>query len=354
MAYDPVTESWTQKADMPTARFFLSACVVDGRIYAIGGRLDSDACTANEVYDPITDTWTTKSPMQQKRNGAFVCSIADKIYAIGGAYNLPSPTFLLTAEEYDVPSPDFNADGIVNFIDFSQFAQYFLQGESSVDMAPTPFADGMADCKDLAVFCDNWLKESLPVGVIAWWKLNETEGHIAHDSAGDFHATLINGPVWQSTGGKIEGALLFDGMDDYVNAGFVLNPADRPFSAFAWIKGGQPGGVIISQTDTGGFGATWLGADPPHGKLMTNLMYFEMQSELVITDEVWHHVGIVWDGSRRYLYVDGQEVAKDTTDGVAVPSSGDLYIGTGKELSAGTFWSGVIDDVNVYDRGIVP
>ncbi len=28
---------WTQKADIPTARCFLSSCTLDGKIYVIGG-----------------------------------------------------------------------------------------------------------------------------------------------------------------------------------------------------------------------------------------------------------------------------------------------------------------------------
>jgi len=30
-------DGWTRKTDMPTARFGVSASVVDGRVYAIGG-----------------------------------------------------------------------------------------------------------------------------------------------------------------------------------------------------------------------------------------------------------------------------------------------------------------------------
>ena len=34
--------TWTKKADMPTPRWALSASVVNGKIYAIGGTLGSD------------------------------------------------------------------------------------------------------------------------------------------------------------------------------------------------------------------------------------------------------------------------------------------------------------------------
>jgi hypothetical protein len=31
-----------------------------------------------------------------------------------------------------------------------------------------------------------------------------------------------------------------------------------------------------------------------------------------------------------------------------------LYIGAGSELMPGTFWSGLIDDVRIYDRAVKP
>ncbi len=33
--------TWTKKADMPTARGWLSASLIDGKLYAVGGRMSS-------------------------------------------------------------------------------------------------------------------------------------------------------------------------------------------------------------------------------------------------------------------------------------------------------------------------
>jgi hypothetical protein len=35
-------------------------------------------------------------------------------------------------------------------------------------------------------------------------------------------------------------------------------------------------------------------------------------------------------------------------------SIGNLYIGAGSKLAAGSFWSGLIDDVRIYDRAVNP
>lgn len=78
-----------------------------------------------------------------------------------------------------------------------------------------------------------------------------------------------------------------------------------------------------------------------------------MVSDFVITDGLWHHVGIVvTDRGVRSLYVDGMRVTADTK-GVELPfSNGGIYIGADKNLDAGTFFSGLIDDVRIYNQAL--
>jgi len=64
-------------------------------------------------------------------------------------------------------------------------------------------------------------------------------------------------------------------------------------------------------------------------------------------------VGLTWDGTTRILYVDDVEVARDTQAGLG-GSVGGLHIGAGSNLAADSFWSGLVDDVRIYDRAIVP
>ena len=74
-------------------------------------------------------------------------------------------------------------------------------------------------------------------------------------------------------------------------------------------------------------------------------------SEAVITDERWHRIGLVWDGSNITLCVDGVVVAEDTRGGLQGSGNG-LNIGAGKMTQPGTYFSGLIDDVRIYDRAL--
>ena len=83
--YDPATDQWTQKADMPTGRSGMSTSVVNGKIYVIGGWGEGDQPLSTvEEYDPVTDTWTRKADMPTCRDSLATVAVDGKIYAIGG------------------------------------------------------------------------------------------------------------------------------------------------------------------------------------------------------------------------------------------------------------------------------
>ena len=74
-------------------------------------------------------------------------------------------------------------------------------------------------------------------------------------------------------------------------------------------------------------------------------------SQSDIVDGAWHRVGVVWDGTTRALYVDDVLVGQDAQSGLA-GSSGGLNLGCGAGLEPGTFFSGLIDDVRLYNRAV--
>lgn len=114
--YDPETDTWEGKANMPTVRSNVSVSVVDGKIYAIGGSkmkkiqrpggfsTESEELPTVEMYDPETDTWTQKADMPMPKK-TKTCVVAGKIYAIGGWSTANEQSQLETVEVYD-PTTD--------------------------------------------------------------------------------------------------------------------------------------------------------------------------------------------------------------------------------------------------------
>ena len=250
-------------------------------------------------------------------------------------------------------SPDFNGDWKVDIEDLIMLIEHWGQDEPSVDIVPAPFGDGIVDRADLEVLMAYWRQEINDPTLIAHWALDETEGNIAYDSAGELDGSVYGEPLWQPGAGMVGGALEFDGIDDYVSIPSFYSHASSSLSVFAWIKGGAPGQVIFSHANR----SDWLGADAADGSLKTELKFLgkpsrTLLSQAVITDDQWHRVGLVWNGINRILYVDDVEVASDTYEAGTLID--DLQIGAGNKLEAGTFWSGLIDDVRIYNRAVIP
>jgi len=253
-----------------------------------------------------------------------------------------------------VPIVDFNGDGIVDAADMCIMVDHWREGDSSFDIGPMPWGDGIVDVQDLTVLAEHLFEEVNDPTLVAHWTLDETEGMVVTDSAGDNNGYALGNPAWKPDGGRISGALEFDGIDDFISAAAPLKPADGAFSVLAWIKGGAPGQAIISSQG----GSNWLSLDSVNGHLTTELAGAGqnsslLQAETTITDGGWHRVGFVWDGSRRALCVDGVVVAEDTQDGLESRANG-LYIGVGNDYAPNSFFSGMIDDVRIYSRAVSP
>jgi hypothetical protein len=185
---------------------------------------------------------------------------------------------------------------------------------------------------------------------------------MAHDSAGTYGANLVGDPVWQPNGGIAGGALEFDGIDDYVDTPFALG-FYAPFSICAWVKGGDLNQAIVCESTM--YGHNMLLSDHIGGNLATAfLWHYDPQdalfSQVQITDGLWHHVALVWDGNAatRILYVDGVEAASRSV--TSFPRSdlshffGELRIGASWDMTWTGLWSGLIDDVRIYRGAMSP
>ena len=103
--YDPAADEWRLAPPLPVGRADLTASVVDGRIYAIGGteHVAVDALGVVEMYDPATGVWTRRADMPTPRLHLTGVAYKGEIYVIGGGPEWPVP--LVTLEIYN---PDTN------------------------------------------------------------------------------------------------------------------------------------------------------------------------------------------------------------------------------------------------------
>jgi len=133
--YDPATNSWRARAPMPTGRNHFFAGAVDGKIYAMYGRLGSSFVTASDVtdlveeYDPKTDRWRYIGRAPTKRGDVAGGVYNGRIYVTGGEYEEPRGKVTFWAfESFD---PKTNSWQILPHIQIARhgFAAAFIGNE---------------------------------------------------------------------------------------------------------------------------------------------------------------------------------------------------------------------------------
>jgi len=193
--------------------------------------------------------------------------------------------------------------------------------------------------------------------LVGYWKFDETSGVTALDASGNGNDGTLNGdPQWVP--GRLGGALEFDGDGDYVDCGndAIFNITGQ-ITVACWIKVtaftidwqaiftmGDDSWRLQRQTSTDNLCWACTGVTGTPGN-------WWLHGDVNVNDGEWHHAVGVYDGSRYYLYVDGElDVSKDTS-GAMSTSSYPVMIGANAQ-QGGREFEGLIDDVRVYKRAL--
>lgn len=242
-------------------------------------------------------------------------------------------------------------------------AQYWMDDCGDVDdcIAIDFCIDGTIDTLDLYQLALSWLgEEVMYIHVpISLWKFDEQTGNSAADSVGENHGTLTNFPTDDSqwTGGKVDNALSFDGIDDYVTADTVsADIAGGDFTLTAWVKSDSTATqqFIAAFNDAAGGNRLLIG----HTAGLSGLLVYDngtrQESGEVAFDGTWHHIAVVLNDTADSvtMYVDGDNVhtysTTTTIDPTDLFSIGQEYDG----LVTGDFYNGLLDEVMIYDEAL--
>jgi hypothetical protein len=199
-----------------------------------------------------------------------------------------------------------------------------------------------------------------------YYRLDETSGTTAWDSSGTSDGTEVGAPTQGSAGLLTTDADTGLGLNgstqyEYGNTSYV-NPTT--FTIEAWFKtSATTGGRIV------GFGSAQIGNSGTYDRqiYMSNAgqVYFGVYPSAVKTinsaaaynNGAAHHVVATLSGAGMFLYVDGGQVASDSTTTGAQSYTG--YWRAGEDNLAGwtnaptsNFFNGTIDDVAVYPTAL--
>lgn len=97
--YDPATRLWTPRNPMPTPRYFAAAAPLGGEILVAGGNFETNVLSTVEAYQPLTNQWRNRSAMPTARGQLAMAESGGRLYAVGGYAGLISQ-WVGTVEEY--------------------------------------------------------------------------------------------------------------------------------------------------------------------------------------------------------------------------------------------------------------
>lgn len=194
-------------------------------------------------------------------------------------------------------------------------------------------------------------------GLVGYWPLNEGVGTVAGDSSGGGYTGTITAATWAN--GKRGKALSFDGSGDFVSApvtaSSILNISGNTITQSAWVypTANVTNGTIATrnagyyfQRHSDGTLAMYL-----YG---TNSPGYHYSTGTVPLNQ-WSHVAYTYNGSVITFYINGVAAGTANNTGNITQLTGyenePFRIGWDSSTDI-RYWSGLIDDVRVYNRAL--
>ena len=208
---------------------------------------------------------------------------------------------------------------------------------------------------EVTIYADKQL--IVPCTPLAHYKMNDDAAStvVIDSGTGGNNGTATFNTEDNSVTGKVNNALEFDGVDDYVQTNFG-NPTE--FTYMCWFK------VLLSEQDFnnpsgGNVALMWTTDDNPgiqiisNGTIKGNIKDVVEATKAVtstntINDNEWNHIALTFDGSTLKLYLNNVLEDTESVTGRGVLSNNSRLM----RDDAGRFVKGKQDDVRIYDKSL--
>ncbi|WP_269684041.1 LamG-like jellyroll fold domain-containing protein [Flavobacterium lacustre] len=147
-----------------------------------------------------------------------------------------------------------------------------------------------------------------------------------------------------------ERCIKFDGTDDYLDAGKVLN-LNTAFTVSAWVNRNSTDKTILSKRNSGfseGYDLGINAAGKAEMSWMVGSTKHTITSSAVIPVGTWHHIGVIYNGTTAKMYIDG--ITNVSASMPNVPSTTQSFlIAAADGVNPTALFNGSIDEVRVWD-----
>lgn len=175
---------------------------------------------------------------------------------------------------------------------------------------------------------------------VAYFKFDESSGTEMTDSSGNArHGTYVNSPTFSQTGARNmtgDTSVFFDGVSDY--ATWTINGVGTgSFSFVGFIKfvSSADWSMLMQAAGASGFYLQRNGGTSNlYVQCYTGGVARTLSGSNNLLDGNWHHVAVVYDGTRVYCYRDGTLFESIAATGVTILSNGTTaYFATNSGLT---------------------
>jgi N-acetylneuraminic acid mutarotase len=392
--YDRAKDSWIAKGNLPENKYVADAAVLNDQVYVIGGATASGVYSNKVFAADLNASVEGVYDLYRKDGDSPVGTpVVQSEYADGSVTASKLDTTILKYLKPEISAqPQAQTVYADSNISFSVTAEgkYLtyqwkkdgsdLTGETNATLNITDANATLHDGNYSVVVSNDFgsmesgmvevkISDSLLNGLVGWWKFDEGSGTVAYDSSGNGHdGNLTNGPTWVA--GKIEGALSFDGVNDWVNLGADPFPdiglPNQAATFSIWFKIQT---TTYTQTIFSDYTGTISGDDHLVARLNvgastnfgavtryagTNYEFGSNQSNLM--NNSWNAATYVMDPSINLLklYINGSFDSQNQYIGSQNLRNGSEWTFGASQHSGSmtSFLKGLLDDARVYDRAL--
>ncbi|MDQ7905690.1 sialidase family protein [Phytohabitans sp. ZYX-F-186] len=190
---------------------------------------------------------------------------------------------------------------------------------------------------------------------------NYSGGVASPDVSGMDNTARIRGGAAHVAGGRFDGGVTLDGVDDYVQVPFAeslaVNGGD--FTVMAWIKynaasGNRP--IFWAYNVGDQYSQVWLRAEPGSDRIQGRIQSGDNGASVMSTsaynDNSWHHVALQRQGTTLRLFVDGVTAGSATAPAGTVSPGRPFTMHFGQRLDGAQHFAGTLDEARLYKRAL--
>ena len=245
----------------------------------------------------------------------------------------------------------------VDMFDYSVDDGFGATASASVTVT-TPFPN----------FNSTYTNAVLNLGPVAYWRLNETSGASAFDSAGRNNGTNNGGLIMGVSGpapAQFPGfeptntAYQFNGTDTSISFP-ALNLISTNLTITAWLKSGGSQATNAGIVSWGGTNVFWFGFGSTTNFNNNNELAFEQSglsfgSALIVPSNQWSFVALVLGSSGGAYYLATNSTVASyplfaSFFGATTLFTNTAFLGD----NTGHFFNGAIDEVAIFDKALTP